>query len=1007
VGNTTWEYEGSLDLTHPELLKSTIYDDFGAYKTSNGTYIGKTPWNNTSYCGASSDGSTIVLNYASRQTIRDDTFSYFASGAIVFKETTPGNWEFVQRIRISHPVLEFDVDESDDTFVAMSRDGNRIVTSQMFQNFTQSGTHGKLDIFDWDDTDQEYKFIKYIEPIQSYMSDLFGANFVLSDDGRYIFTIGSGFIEDDVPKYSMDFDEGYNFDAHMLYRFDCGLPGSQPEYTFKSPRYANWVTDINQAYATPVYTQSPYTHYFTPNDFRGYARQAMLAQVSTTPDYEYSSHIGHNSGKHYAELFFNIAKSDVETPGFRVGVSYVDYTLPYGLLAVENSLTYLGESEFHYMYDSRGELYTNGISTPTSDAPLTGTLGIAVDIDNRGMWISINGNWIQGDPSTGTDPLFTLTDVSALDMSDYIYIVTGEYSGTGVGPRQTRTIFRTNAAEFKYTPPTGFTGWDTTVSSREYDYPYLVKYDNPTHYWRMDSDDVISDQIGSNDLIAAGTSKPKHSLDFGFHKVGSLGCFGSNGSITLTNPITRTITEEFTLSAMVYLRPNTFDLSMKHPIFSSEFGDGGDEFEVYAEGDGIGQDVTFGIRTKFETNDITYTNFTSPGIDITMGYYRWFNITVMHEGDGIISLFIDGVDADRNKYVTSGYTSFRFALNPSSGEPEADFRLKYIGTDPNGGLLNGYITEVVYHDKALNETYDRNYQYSTSQVNIPQYYKIIHLAQLGGWNHDDSTFGMDYDWSGPALADECNTIMLYRTPADPVDILSDHDTITITDYDSKVTPIFHIVNSDHDELTITNYDSLVGPPVEDVYGPYSFPSSTTGDVTEFTWTDPLGTTATPGGANRRWKWDSNDTASSGVGPTSGQGGSPEGYVYTESSSPTVGGDEFFMEFNTTLDSTQYSDFYIEFYTNQRGNDNNATCQVQLNEGGAGWVDVGPEFGGPSDPDKVVTGGAQIWSYRNVDLSSANHVNTRVRIKVTLGTTGTIWNNDYGIDTITITGLAPR
>jgi hypothetical protein len=121
----------------------------------------------------------------------------------------------------------------------------------------------------------------------------------------------------------------------------------------------------------------------------------------------------------------------------------------------------------------------------------------------------------------------------------------------------------------------------------------------------------------------------------------------------------------------------------------------------------------------------------------------------------------------------------------------------------------------------------------------------------------------------------------------------------------------------------------------------------------------------------------------------------------------VGGDEFFMEFNTTLDSTQYSDFYIEFYTNQRGNDNNATCQVQLNEGGAGWVDVGPEFGGPSDPDKVVTGGAQIWSYRNVDLSSANHVNTRVRIKVTLGTTGTIWNNDYGIDTITITGLAPR
>jgi hypothetical protein len=191
------------------------------------------------------------------------------------------------------------------------------------------------------------------------------------------------------------------------------------------------------------------------------------------------------------------------------------------------------------------------------------------------------------------------------------------------------------------------------------------------------------------------------------------------------------------------------------------------------------------------------------------------------------------------------------------------------------------------------------------------------------------------------------------------------------------------------------------------HGPYTFDGATDSDSDSFLYTDPIATDATlPQAANtaRRWCHDTNDTTSTDVGPTSGAGGSPDGYLYTEMSSPGAFDDEFYLEFDTTLDASSV-DITVNFKTNQRGSDNDTTCVVQTNENGGGWVDRGTTFGGSGDGDKVTTGGTQIWSSRSVDLTGLiSHASTRIRLKLVIPSAGTVWHNDYGIDEVEFVGV---
>jgi len=190
-------------------------------------------------------------------------------------------------------------------------------------------------------------------------------------------------------------------------------------------------------------------------------------------------------------------------------------------------------------------------------------------------------------------------------------------------------------------------------------------------------------------------------------------------------------------------------------------------------------------------------------------------------------------------------------------------------------------------------------------------------------------------------------------------------------------------------------------PVTPTYGPYTW--DTLGSVDEGDWlfADPVGTGVQTNNTTRRWCWHDSSTTSSNVGPTSGQGGSPDGYLYTEASSPGAFNDVFTMEFDGDLDTVDNT-LQVDWYTNQRGDNNNATCELQTNEGGAGWT-TRATFGGSSDPNKVNTSGVQIWAARSVDLTSlVSHAQTRIRLTITFPASGTAWHNDYGIDNVTLT-----
>lgn len=194
-------------------------------------------------------------------------------------------------------------------------------------------------------------------------------------------------------------------------------------------------------------------------------------------------------------------------------------------------------------------------------------------------------------------------------------------------------------------------------------------------------------------------------------------------------------------------------------------------------------------------------------------------------------------------------------------------------------------------------------------------------------------------------------------------------------------------------------------------GVLSFDAYNDADVASFLWTDPVVTdqTTLPDGTptaqlERQWNWTDGDTGSSNVGPTHGQGSDPDGYAYTEASSPGAQDDPFDLEFNVNMgdgagviDLSAY-EVTLTFYTNQRGTDNDAWCYVQTNEAGGGWV-TRTTYGGPDDPNKVATSGSDTWNLRTVVLNDyASNASTRVRILVVLNG-ATIWNCDYGIDTV--------
>jgi len=190
-------------------------------------------------------------------------------------------------------------------------------------------------------------------------------------------------------------------------------------------------------------------------------------------------------------------------------------------------------------------------------------------------------------------------------------------------------------------------------------------------------------------------------------------------------------------------------------------------------------------------------------------------------------------------------------------------------------------------------------------------------------------------------------------------------------------------------------------------GTYTFDADNDADESAWTFTSSDGSNGlNPSNTSRSWSHETGDTPSGGVGPSSGEGGNPDGYIYTEATSGTPSYDDVFtMTNDTTIDASTY-EWNIDFSWNQRGDDNHATLELQTNEASAGWVTRGT-YGG--DPEDVGSDGTDRWNRESVNLASViSNASTEVRFVITFppdpGGGTTFWHNDFGLDTISLNGL---
>jgi len=193
------------------------------------------------------------------------------------------------------------------------------------------------------------------------------------------------------------------------------------------------------------------------------------------------------------------------------------------------------------------------------------------------------------------------------------------------------------------------------------------------------------------------------------------------------------------------------------------------------------------------------------------------------------------------------------------------------------------------------------------------------------------------------------------------------------------------------------------------HGTFTFDAANDADCQAFTFTSGGNGQASAGvisaaGTAADFCHDTNGGNSTNVGPDSGQGGNPDGYLYTETSNPGAAGDQYTMVFNTVLDASA-EQWQFNFYTCQRGpaNGNNlSTYEVQINESSGGWVTVtGASWGGDADDTTTST-----WVSRSVDLSDSGantDSSTQVRILITSQNGGSTFWSDVGIDTVQIVG----
>ena len=164
-----------------------------------------------------------------------------------------------------------------------------------------------------------------------------------------------------------------------------------------------------------------------------------LVGVNTANNHSVYGTTTHAAGKYYFELLRQTVCSGAHALFIGVAPLGLDVTT-----ALYNQAAWL-----YYSYT--GTKYYSGAETAfgASWSAVNDVAGCAVDIGAGKIWWSKNGTWqASGDPAAGTNPAYT-------GLSGALYPIVSRTGGSN--PNQVTARFR--AADFSYSPPSGFTAW--------------------------------------------------------------------------------------------------------------------------------------------------------------------------------------------------------------------------------------------------------------------------------------------------------------------------------------------------------------------------------------------------------------------------------------------------------------------------------------------------------------------------------------------------------------------
>lgn len=150
-----------------------------------------------------------------------------------------------------------------------------------------------------------------------------------------------------------------------------------------------------------------------------------------------------NRDKRYIEIVFNSGDSYGSGVRHDIGISSYTVITP-NIPSGDTGL------QFGFGYRRSGHIYKNGVLVQTVTALSSGdVVGIAFNLETGDAWISRNGTWTQGDPSTNTSPIIT-----GMFSSNLFYPFMTSEAGAAM-----KGSLRARESEYTYPIPTGFISW--------------------------------------------------------------------------------------------------------------------------------------------------------------------------------------------------------------------------------------------------------------------------------------------------------------------------------------------------------------------------------------------------------------------------------------------------------------------------------------------------------------------------------------------------------------------